>query len=134
MVKPVILLIDDDKAMLNGLMHQLRVPFRGEYTIEAVQSIGEARMVLTMLYEQNIPVKLIISDWLMPPDRTNNLLVEISEKYPEILLVMLSGFADEAAVEHAKQHAGLKAFIKKPWDEEDLVRELKSLLSVNERV
>ena len=134
MIKPVILLIDDDKAMLNSLIDQLRAPFKSEYTIEAVQSIGEARAVLAMLYEQGIPVRLIISDWLMPPDRTNNLLVEISETYPEIVLVMLSGFADAAAVEHAKQYAGLKAFIKKPWEEEELVRELKSLLSVKERV
>ncbi len=134
MVKPVILLIDDDKAMLNSLMDQLRAPFKSEYTLEAVQSIQEARMVLAMLYEQGIPVKLIVSDWLMPPDRTNNLLVEICQNHPEILLVMLSGFADAAAVEHAKKFAGLKAFIKKPWDEEDLVRELKALLSVKERV
>lgn len=129
MAKPVILLIDDDKSMLNSLMDQLRSAFKSDYTIEAVQTIPEAREVLNMMAEQNIVVKLIISDWLMPPDRTNQLLVDIYKQYPNIILVMLSGYADEDAVEHARKNANLRAFIRKPWDEDELVQEVRGFLS-----
>lgn len=128
MAKPVILLIDDDKSMLNSLMDQLRNAFKAVYTIEAVQTIPEAREVLEMLKEQNIPVQLVISDWLMPPDRTNQLLVEIYKQYPEIAIIMLSGYADEEAVEHARLNANLRAFLRKPWDEDELIQEVKKVL------
>jgi DNA-binding NtrC family response regulator len=128
MSKPVILLIDDDKVMLNSLMDQLRHAYRGDYTIEAVQTISEARNLLEMLAEQNIPVKLIISDWLMPPDRTNGLLVEIHTRWPQINLIMLSGYADEDAVQHARDHANLKAFVRKPWEEDELINEIEKAI------
>jgi DNA-binding NtrC family response regulator len=129
MSKPVILLIDDDKVMLNSLMDQLRNAYRGNYTIEAVQTIAEARGLLEMLAEQNIPVKLIISDWLMPPDRTNGLLVEIHTRWPKINLIMLSGYADEDAVQHARDHANLKAFVRKPWEEDELINEIEKAIA-----
>jgi DNA-binding NtrC family response regulator len=129
MSKPVILLIDDDKVMLNSLMDQLRHAYRGDYTIEAVQTISEARNLLEMLAEQNIPVKLIISDWLMPPDRTNGLLVEIHTRWPNINLIMLSGYADEDAVQHARDHANLKAFVRKPWEEDELINEIEKAIA-----
>lgn len=128
MSKPVILLIDDDKVMLNSLMDQLRNAYRGNYTIEAVQTISEARGLLEMLADQSIPVKLIISDWLMPPDRTNGLLVEIHNRWPAINLIMLSGYADEDAVQHARDNANLKAFVRKPWEEDELITEIEKAI------
>lgn len=128
MSKPVILLVDDDKTVLNSLMDQMRSQFKNEYAVEAVQTIQEAREVLQFLTEQNIPIKLVIADWLMPPDRTNSLLVDIKEMYPETAIIMLSGYADDAAVEDAKQKAGLKAFIRKPWDDAALLTEAKKYL------
>ena len=129
MPKPVILLIDDDKVLLNSLMDQLRDAYRSDYTIEAVQTIHEARSLLEMLSEQQIPVKLIISDWLMPPDRTTNLLIEIHTKWPSINLIMLSGYADDDAVKQAKDHANLKAFIRKPWEEDELMNEIQRAMA-----
>lgn len=129
MSKPVILLIDDDKTMLNSLMDQLRDSFRKEYTIEAVQTIAEARDLLQMLNEQQVPVRLVISDWLMPPDRTNELLEEIHAEYPDITLMMLSGYADEAAVERARQKANLFSFVRKPWEETELITEVRRAIA-----
>ena len=129
MSKPVILLIDDDKTMLNSLMDQLRNSFKSTYTIEAVQTIAEAKSLMQMLDEQGIIVKLVISDWLMPPDRTTNLLVEIHKRWPDINIIMLSGYADEEAVQHAKEFANLKTFIRKPWDEENLIAEVQKAIA-----
>ncbi|MCS6905327.1 MAG: response regulator [Bacteroidia bacterium] len=128
MAKPVILLIDDDKTVLNSLMDQLRSAFKNDYTIEAVQTISEAREVLNILSEQNIEVKVVIADWLMPPDRTNDLLVEIHSRYPNIAIIMLSGYADEAAIEHARKNANLQVFIRKPWEEDNIITEVKKFL------
>lgn len=129
MSKPVILLIDDDKTMLNSLMDQLRDSFKGEFVIEAVQTISEARSLMEMLSEQGINVKLIISDWLMPPDRTTDLLIEIHNRWPATNIVMLSGYADDDAVQLAKSKANLKAFIRKPWEEEALISEVRKAIA-----
>jgi FixJ family two-component response regulator len=129
MAKPVILLVDDDKTVLNSLMDQLRSAFKNDYTIEAVQTISEAREVLDILSQQNISVKVVIADWLMPPDRTNDLLVDIHNRYPDIAIIMLSGYADELAIEHAKQNANLRVFIRKPWEEDNIINEVRKYLN-----
>jgi DNA-binding NtrC family response regulator len=131
MSKPVILLIDDDKTMLNSLMDQLRNSFKGRYMVEAAQTIVEARELVESLLAQGLTISLIISDWLMPPDRTNDFLEEIHKAYPEIVLIMLSGYADEASVEQARQRANLQGFMRKPWDEEELVAEVKRVLNIS---
>lgn len=127
MPKPVILLIDDDKTLLNSMMDQLRNAFRNEFAIEAVQTITEARTILDMLDQQKIQVKLVISDWLIPPERTNQLLIDIHHKYPSIALVLLSGYADDEAIAVVKEKANLRTYIRKPWEEEELITTVRAL-------
>jgi FixJ family two-component response regulator len=45
-----------------------------------------------------------------------------------IVTVMLTGQADEIAIERAKQDANLYAFIHKPWSEEELRQVINSAL------
>jgi DNA-binding NtrC family response regulator len=125
MTKPVILLIDDDKGMLNSLMDQLRIPFKEGFLIEAAQSTAEALDLIDYYQQQQISIPIVISDWLMPPDRTNDMLVKIYQKMPKTKIIMLSGYADDAAVEHTRKFANLYAFIRKPWEEKEIIDTIK---------
>jgi AmiR/NasT family two-component response regulator len=40
--------------------------------------------------------------------------------------VLLSGQADEIAIERARKYANLHAYIPKPWEEETLISIIKS--------
>ncbi len=130
MTKPVILLIDDDKGMLNSLMDQLRSPFKEAFFIEAAQSTTEALDLIDHYQQQQINIPVVISDWLMPPDRTNDMLVKIYQKMPKTKIIMLSGYADDTAVEHARKFANLYAFIRKPWEEKELIDTIKLAMAI----
>ena len=52
--------------------------------------------------------------------RDNNIL----HKFPEVINIMLSGQADEDAIERAFTQANLYKCIKKPWSEAELVESI----------
>lgn len=118
MAKPIILLVDDEKTVLNSVVNQLRYRFGFQYKYEPVGSVSEAWQVIR---DSGSDVRLIISDWMMPGDKGDKFLIEVSQEYPDLPQIMLSGFADEDSVERARQQANLQAYIRKPWDEQELL-------------
>ena len=58
-------------------------------------------------------------------------LIEVHQKYPQIVTVMLTGQADEAAVERAKKEANLYCCLRKPWSEDELAQVINSSLGIN---
>lgn len=129
MSKPIILILDDDHTVLSSLKDQLIRGFEKKYDIEKALTIEEAQDIINNCEEDGLSIKLIISDWLMPPFKTNDFLVKCHERYPQTPIMMLSGYADEAAVEHARQFANLRAFVRKPWDEDELISEAHKVIN-----
>lgn len=129
MNKKAIVLIDDDKTVLDSLRMQVEAGFGEQFICEPVQLVEEAWEVIDEFMTDGQGVSLIISDWMMGPDRGDEFLVAVHEKYPTIDLVMLSGYADEESIERAEKLANLKAFIRKPWEEEELLTTLNSILA-----
>jgi DNA-binding NtrC family response regulator len=132
MGKPIVFLVDDDKQLLDALTSQLRASkFGKRISIETAQTLDEAWDALTILLHEEERVALIISDWLFPMEaRSNDFLVRVHKRYPEIPLVLLSGYADEASVQHAFDMAGLRAYFRKPWEEDELMDGVEKLLSL----
>jgi response regulator RpfG family c-di-GMP phosphodiesterase len=58
---------------------------------------------------------------LMPGTRGDEFLVQVHQRYPQIVTVMLTGQADDAAIDRARQEANLYHCLHKPWREEELV-------------
>ena len=108
---------------------QVEAGLGDQFFCEPVQLVEEAWEVLDEFMEEGPGVSLIISDWMMGPERGDDFLVAVHEKYPAIDLVMLSGYADEDSIERARKLANLKAFIRKPWEEEELLENLTTILS-----
>lgn len=129
MTNAAILCVDDEAPILRALKEQLKRCFGNQYLYEVAQSAEEAWLVIDELEQEGIQILTIVSDWLMPNVRGDEFLAKVHERFPQIVTVMLTGQADEVAIERAKQHANLYACIYKPWTEEELHRVIRTALS-----
>lgn len=129
MSKPVILCVDDEKMVLVSLKAQLQLSFGNDYLYEVAEDGEDALELIDELNEEEISIILIVSDWLMPGMKGDEFLIRVHQKFPKVVKVMLTGQADKAAIERAKEQANLHSCLFKPWSEEDLVKTIKSGLA-----
>lgn len=125
---PIILCVDDEKIILDTLSSQLNTGLNGLARLEVAQSVEDAWEIIQELHEEGEDLRMVISDWLMPPHRGDQFLSELHRNWPSVKLVMLSGQADEDATNRVKRLSSLLAFIKKPWEKEQILALAKSTL------
>ncbi|HEY9610788.1 response regulator [Allocoleopsis sp.] len=119
MNKPVILCVDDEQSILDSLEIELQKILGDEYLIETVTGGAETLTLLEELIEEEYEIPLIISDYLMPYIKGDELLKRIHSILPKTLKIMLTGQADLEAVGNAIKYANLYRYISKPWQFED---------------
>lgn len=128
-MKKAIVCVDDESIILDSLGEQIKNMFGDEYMYEAAENAQEGLEVIEELTDESVEVLVIVSDWLMPGLKGDEFLIKVHEKFPNIVKVMLTGQADENAVQNAVDNAGLHAYISKPWTADDLERVIKTGLS-----
>lgn len=126
--RAALLCVDDETIVLQSLKEQLRRHFGERYLYETATDADEAWDVIDDLCGDGIDLLLIVSDWLMPGIRGDEFLAQVHARYPHIICVMLTGQADEQAIERARRDAALYACLSKPWDEAELMRTIESAL------
>ena len=126
--KPVILCVDDEVMVLESLKRELKESFANRFLYEMAENAADALEIIEELQEDNIEIFLILSDWLMPGMKGDEFLISVHEKYPKIIKVMLTGQADEEAINRAKQFANLHSCLHKPWDGKELIKTIESSL------
>ncbi|MEQ9008883.1 MAG: response regulator [Ekhidna sp.] len=129
MSKPIILCVDDEKDILQSLRTQLMEAFGSVYTYEVAEDADEALEVIDELIEDEMQIILIVSDWLMPGMKGDEFLIKVHQKFPNVIKIMLTGQADEIAIQRAKEQANLHCCLFKPWSEAELIETLKSGLA-----
>lgn len=128
MSESAILCVDDEVVILDSLKEQLKRKFGDRFIYEVAESAKEAWEVIEELQEDEIKVIAIVSDWLMPGIKGDEFLIQIHQRFPELITVMLTGQADESAIERAKAEANLHACLHKPWTEQELTQIITSAL------
>ncbi|OQY56271.1 MAG: response regulator [Candidatus Parabeggiatoa sp. nov. 2] len=126
MPKPIILCVDDEKVILERLRRELRTEFGKAYSYEFAEDAEEAMELIEELEEENEEIIVIVSDWLMPGKKGDEFLIDVHNRYPNIVKIMLTGQADDEAVERAEKQANLHYCLRKPWSHETLVETIKS--------
>ncbi|MGF1521814.1 MAG: response regulator [Leptolyngbyaceae cyanobacterium] len=121
-----ILCVDDEIAILDSLKEQLKRHFGSRFFYEVATSADEALEVLEELEEEALDILIIVSDCLMPGMQGDELLVEVHQRYPNIVTVMLTGQAEESAIQRAIAEANLYRCLDKPWAEDELVATITS--------
>lgn len=116
-----ILCVDDEIMILDALKEQLQRNFGNQYIYETAESAGEAWEIVEELYSDGVHLLVIVSDWLMPGVKGDDFLIQIHQRLPSIMTIMLTGQADQAAIERAREQANLHACLHKPWQESELV-------------
>ena len=124
-----ILCVDDEQVILTSLTEQIRGHFGKRFSYVTALDGEEALEVLDELNEEGIKTIVIVSDWLMPGMKGDELLIKIHQRFPHTVKVLLTGQADRDAVERAKVEANLYGYLQKPWSREELLAILDRGLS-----
>ncbi|MGB7273025.1 MAG: adenylate/guanylate cyclase domain-containing protein [Geitlerinemataceae cyanobacterium] len=120
MRKPVIICIDDEITILDSLKIQLKQAFNADYLVETALGGEDALELVQELLEDRYEIALVISDYIMPDIKGDEVLKRIHETCPKTLKIMLTGQADIEAIGNAIKYAKLYRYIAKPWHSEDL--------------
>lgn len=120
MNKKAIICVDDEQTILDALKVELKYAFGKEYLIETAEGGEDALELFEELLEENYELPLVISDYMMPNLKGDELLKRIHAISPKTRKVMLTGQADLTAVANAINDAKLYRYISKPWSAEDL--------------
>ncbi len=120
MNKLVVLCVDDEPTILDSLKIELRYILDPQYLIETAENGEEALELIEELLADNYEIPLIISDYIMPVLKGDELLKQVHHLSPKTLKIMLTGQADIEAVGNAIRYAKLYRYIAKPWHAEDL--------------
>jgi len=132
MNKKVILCVDDEPMILESLEIQLRAHFGDRFLYESAESAKEAIEVIEDLVGNGLRLLVIVSDWLMPGVRGDEFLIEVNERFPGIIKVLLTGQADDAAIQRAWNVAQIHRCLAKPWSPEELFETIQSGLTLLE--
>jgi CheY-like chemotaxis protein len=131
MSKSVILCVDDEPTVLQSLKTQLKSAFRDNYFYEVAEDADEALEIISEFESEEAKIIVIVSDWLMPGMKGDEFLVRVHQKFPKIIKIMLTGQADESAIDRAKAEAKLYDCLAKPWSEEELIKTIQSALAIS---
>jgi class 3 adenylate cyclase/CheY-like chemotaxis protein len=117
--KKVILCVDDEMIILESLKAELKTIFQKDYVIEIAENGHDALELVDELLESHYEICLVISDYLMPQMKGDEVLKNIHEKSPDTIKIMLTGQATIEGVANAVKYAKLYRYMPKPWQMED---------------
>lgn len=127
MGKFAILCVDDEEMILQSLKNELDA-FSDDYLIELAEDGDEALEVIADLAEDDYEIALVISDYVMPRIKGDELLHKIHVDWPSCLKIMLTGQSSVKGITNAINKANLYRYIAKPWEKEDLVLTIQEAL------
>lgn len=107
-----LLIVDDEPSILKSLTRTL--------TGEGLDILTAQSGTRAMSFLESRRVDLIISDQRMPHMTGIELLTRVGQKYPDIISMMLTAYADIEVAIQAINDIGIYKFILKPWEEYDL--------------
>ncbi len=119
-----IICVDDEKIMLDSLSLQLMRHFGNQYYYEFAESAEEALDIIEdLLLDEKSTIFAIISDWLMPGMKGDELLDLVNEKMENVKTILLTGHIEKKFIQKIDSEANNKIqYIFKPWEENHLIR------------
>ena len=112
-----ILYIDDEVNNLNGF----KAAFRMDYNI----LLAENTVIALELLEKNADIRVIVSDQRMPNQTGVQFFQSILTTFPKPIRILLTGYTDIEAVIDSINMGHIFRYIRKPWNEMDVVSALE---------
>lgn len=129
MTPGTIVCVDDDTNVLSSLRDLLSNNLGDGVDVEFAECGEEALDILVDLKADNRPLSVVVSDFIMPQMRGDDLLIEIHKQSPETVTIMLTGQSDMQGVRRAINEANLYRFMEKPFNNEDVLLTVRSALA-----
>lgn len=117
-----IICVDDEKIVLDSLNSQLTRNFGNKFNYEFAESAEEAlELIDNISTDSEEIIYVVISDWLMPGMKGDELLIEVQNKLDNVKTILLTGHIDSKVIKELENTNKAIKFIYKPWNENDLV-------------
>ena len=123
-----LLFVDDEESITNSLK---RI-FRKENFQILTATSGEGG--LEVLKNAEKPVSLIISDQRMPNMNGAEFLEKAKKINPDAIRILLTGYSDMNAIVDAINKGEIHRYLTKPWNDEDLIMQVRQSLEQVELV
>lgn len=108
-----ILYVDDELENLKAFKSTLR----RDFNVFTTNSAANALDILS-----NTKIHILLSDQKMPEKSGIDLLQEVQDKYPNVIRILISAYADYDTAIESIHKADVFRFLTKPWDVEVLKR------------
>jgi two-component system, cell cycle sensor histidine kinase and response regulator CckA len=116
-----ILLVEDEDQVRSVAFGILR---RNGYQVIEARNAGEA---LLLCEKHADPIHLLLSDVVMPQMSGPELAKRLAQVRPDMKILCMSGYTDDAVLRHGLVESGL-AFLQKPFTSETLPRKVRAVL------
>ena len=126
--KHSILLVDDEVSITKALQRLFR---KEGYHILTASSGQEG---LELLEKAEKSVSLIISDQRMPEMNGAQFLEKAKEIFPDAIRFLLTGYSDMDAIVDAVNKGEIHRYLTKPWNDDDLLLQVRQGLEQHELV
>jgi two-component system cell cycle sensor histidine kinase/response regulator CckA len=117
-----ILLVEDEEGLRT--LNARGLVSRGYTVLEA----GNGVEAMEVLEKSGGSVDLVVSDVVMPEMDGPTLLKEMRKNNPELKIIFVSGYAEDAFQKHLPEH-GQFAFLPKPFTLKQLVAAVKETMA-----
>lgn len=126
--KHTVFLLDDEEAIVRSLQRLFR---KEGYDILTAANGAEG---LDMLKGLENPVSLIISDQRMPEMTGAEFLEKTKKIFPQAMRFLITGYSSMEAIVDAVNRGSIHRYINKPWDDNDLLFQVRQALEQYELV
>lgn len=131
-MEKIILCVDDEKLVLESLVSQLRSHYGDKFVYETAENPELAWEIIHEAEETGDKIWVVISDWLMPIQKGDQFLMEVNKHLPDSKLIMLSGHAEQDAIQRARTYANLYRFIRKPWEKQEITKAIDEITALRQ--
>jgi len=116
-----LLVVEDNVMVLDSAMRVLQ---QYGYSILTAQNGEEA---LTVSKKHNGPIHMLITDVVMPLMGGPELKKHLTTLWPNLKVLYMSGYTDDAIVQHGLLERGIN-FLQKPFNPKRLIRRVREVL------
>lgn len=120
-IQKAILCVDDEPIVTESLRSLFFHELKDVKIIEVAHSAEEAMEVIEELVADKVEVMVVISDYIMPGTKGDELLANVHRMLPKTKTIMLTGQSDIKGIKQAINKARLYRFLEKPWSNDDMV-------------
>ena len=117
-----VLIVEDDDGLRK---HMRTVLKRNGYKVLEAENGKDA---LRISKEYDGPIELMITDVVMPKMGGKETAERLQPLYPQMKVIYMSGYTDDAIVHHGVLKSGLN-FLEKPFSPEGLARKVREVLN-----